>query len=238
MDAEPDSESFWSLFKLNLQVKFRNFKEFWRVVFRFYRNRMFCQQDLYLLSLYLWQNPFKISKEFLLNSGAADPYAYGETPLTTFAQIAEACQITAKDTLVELGCGRGRSCFWLHCFYGCRVIGIDFVPLFIEKAQKVKERYQLESLEFRCEDMLTSHFDEGTIFYLYGTCLDDEVIRKLIDKFRKLPAGTKIITVSYPLNDYTRKPLFSVLRELTLPFTWGEGVVYIQELIPSLKQSR
>jgi len=230
MDAGSDPESFWSLLLLNLQVKFRNLSEFCRVIFRFYRNRSFRQQDLYLLSQYLWKNPFKVSKEFLLKSGAIDPYAYGETPLTTLAQIAEACQISPVDTFFELGCGRGRSCFWISCFYKCRVIGIDFVPVFIEKAQKVKKRYHLESIDFRCEDMLKSSFSGGTIFYLYGTCLDTLVIKKLINKFSKLPPGTKIVTVSYPLNDYIQQPLFSILKEWKLPFTWGEGVVYIQEL--------
>ncbi|WP_284452997.1 SAM-dependent methyltransferase [Parachlamydia acanthamoebae] len=225
---DEDSDTYWQLLKLNFKVKYRNFKEFCAIVRRFYKNRQFCQCDLLLLREYLWQNPFAISKKFLIRHGEKNVHAYGETPLTSLAKIAEACQITPKDVVYELGCGRGRGCFWLHCFYQCRVVGIDFVPSFIQKAEKVRKRCDLEAIDFRCEDMSKSDFSGGTVFYLYGTCLEDSLIKKLIKKFKQLPSGTKIMTVSYPLSDYSSG--FNLHRTLSVPFTWGEGIVYIQEV--------
>ena len=67
--------------------------------------------------------------------------------------IARTCGLTAQDVVLEMGCGRGRTCFWLNEFIGCRVIGIDYVPAFIEKAQKVKERFHVKTVEFRLEDL-------------------------------------------------------------------------------------
>ncbi|MBS4168326.1 class I SAM-dependent methyltransferase [Parachlamydia sp. AcF125] len=220
------SDTYWQLLQLNLKVKYRNFKEFCTVVKRYYGNRQFFQCDLLLLCQYLWQNPFAISKNFLMRKEEKEIYAYGETPLTSLEKIAAACQITSKDVVYELGCGRGRSCFWTHCFYQCSVIGIDFVPAFIQKAEKVKAKCHLQAIEFRCEDMLQTDFSKGTLFYLYGTCLEEDLIKKLLEKFKSLPAGTKIVTVSYPLTDYS--PDFALIKTLSVPFTWGEGDVYIQ----------
>lgn len=225
-----DEESYWELFLLNFKVRYRNFIEYCKVATRFYSNRQFSVCDLKLLSEYVWKNPFKISKEFLLAKGESDPYAYGETPLTSLEIIAKKSGITSTDVVFELGCGRGRGCFWLNSFYGCKVVGIDFVPLFIQKANKVKDRYQVKGVEFRCEDMLKADFSEGTIFYLYGTCLDEDFIKKLIKKFEKLPKGTKIITVSYPLSDYARDGRFTLIKQFPVPFTWGEGLVYLQKI--------
>ncbi len=40
--------------------------------------------------------------------------------------IARECGIQKEDVVFELGCGRGRTCFWLNTFIGCKVVGIGF----------------------------------------------------------------------------------------------------------------
>jgi SAM-dependent methyltransferase len=178
--------------------------------------------------MYLFDNPFSISKRFLRKRGESDIYAYGETPLTTLDTILQECQVTAKDTVFELGCGRGRTCFWIHQILGAKVIGIEYIPDFIERARRIQKKLKIEGVEFRLEDMLTSDFSGGTVFYLYGSCLDDATIKKLIAKFSKLPAGTKIITVSFSLNDYAPPGTFEVMKCFPAHFTWGLGDVYLQ----------
>lgn len=228
MDKE---ESYWELFWLNLKVKYRNFREYCRVVRRFYNNPQFRCVDLRLLKSYFWKNPFTVSREFLSSKGYDDRYVYGETPLTSLEMIAKASQIQSSDTVFDLGCGRGRGCFWLNSFCGCKVVGIDFIPAFIQKAVMVKHLCGVEGVNFKCENFLESNFTGATVFYLNGTCLDKNSIQKLIKKLIKLPKGTKIITVSYPLQDFTDLNQFQMIKALAVPFTWGEGVVYIQRLI-------
>lgn len=205
----------------------RSFVEFLRVAAKYYYNIRFCKTDLSLLTLYFAYNPFTISKEFLLKRGEKDIYAYGETPLTTMDQIARECQITSQDTVFELGCGRGRTCFWLNAFIKCKVVGIEFVPTFVERANTIKNRFGIDGVEFRQQDMLTADYTGATVIYLYGTSLEDSAIRQLIDRFRSLPAGSKIITVSYALTEYTQEPLFEVMKRFTAPFPWGQADVYL-----------
>lgn len=222
-------KEFFPLFWLNLKVKKRNFVEYVKVVFKYYSNLPFAKTDLLLLGKYLTKNPFKISKNFLKERGETDLYAYGETPLTTFAQIFQRAGIRQTDTVFELGCGRGRGCFWAHHFIHCKVIGIDFVPLFIQKAEQVTKQRKLKGIEFRCEDFLQSDLTSATAIYLYGTCYEEPFLRALAKKLAKLPKGTLYITVSFPLRDYDDEGAFEVLDQFSLPFTWGEGEIYIQK---------
>jgi hypothetical protein len=219
------------LFKLigiKLWVATQNLIEYLKVVWCYYRNPLFRKVDLALLWSYFCNNPYRISRDFLLRRGEANIYAYGETPLTTLEQIVKEAGIGAEDTVFELGSGRGRPCFWLRCFVGCNVIGIEFVPDFVAKANEVRQRFKLSGIDFRHQDMLKADLSGASVVYLYGTCMEDLEIHKLIDQLEKLPEGTKIITVSYPLTDFTDKEFLVVERIFPAKFTWGMADVYLQ----------
>lgn len=215
------------LFWLNLVVKKRNFVEFIKVCFNYYKNISFMKEDLTLLSKYIFSSPFSISKKFLIKKGEENPYTYGETPLTTMDLISKKCEVKSSDTFYEVGCGRGRGCFWVKDFIKCNVIGIDYIPEFIERANNVVNCYKLKGIEFRLKDIREEDYSQASVIYIYGTCFDGPFIKKMIDRFTKLKSGTKIITVSYTLNDFTDKDLFAVMRRFTAPFTWGEADVYL-----------
>lgn len=223
-----DLKEFLQLLWLNLAVSKRNFVEYVKVIFKYYSNLSFAKVDISILLMYFFHNPFTISKRFLLQKGEKDVYAYGETPLTSLDLIAKECRINKDDVVFELGAGRGRGCFWLNSFIGCQVVGIEYVPDFVERAERIKRKCCYPDVNFRNEDMLKSDFSEGTVFYLYGTSYEDNFILKLVDKFKKLPAGTRIITVSYPLTDYIDEPAFEVMKRFPVRFTWGTADVYLQ----------
>ncbi|MBA3957069.1 MAG: class I SAM-dependent methyltransferase [Parachlamydiaceae bacterium] len=220
-------KEFFQLLGISFIVQLKNFVEFLRVAFRYYSNWNFCKIDLSLLLIYLFNSPYGISKKFLQKRGAKDIYAYGETPLSTCEEIAKKCQLSATDTLFELGCGRGRSSFWLNAFVKCNVVGIDYVPEFIARANDIKARFTVSGVTFRQEDFLATSLDGATAIYLYGTNLSDEDIVALVKRFEKLPAGTKIITISFPLTDYTSVPFLKVMKRFPVKFPWGETDAYL-----------
>lgn len=211
-----------------LKVAVINLSEYIQVIFRYYRSLSFAKVDIALLSSYLFSSPFRISKKFLLERGERDVYTYGETPLTTMEKIASECGITAQDVVIELGCGRGRGCFWLGQFIGCTVIGIDYVPAFIDKAAAVKKRFHVQHVYFRLEDIFHADLKGGTVIYLYGTCLLSDQISLLIERLDKLPADVKIITVSYALTEIYPKAPFRIVKQFRAEFTWGKTDVYLQ----------
>lgn len=227
-DTISDLLEFVHLLGINIAFQTRNFLEFIRTAFRYYSCISFAKIDLTLLATYLFNNPFLISKRFLKEKGAHNVYAYGETPYTTLDEIVRECQITKSDTVFELGCGRGRTCFWLHSFVGCKVVGIEYIQEFVTRANEIKERFKVQDVEFRLQDMLMTDYTEATVIYLYGTSLEDDMIRKLITKFQKLAVGTKVITISYPLTDYTSQPDFEVMKRFSVRFPWGTTDAYLQ----------
>lgn len=221
-------KEYLELIGINCVVWVKNFIEFIRVAFHYYRNLTFCKLDLSLLLTYLFHNPFTISKEYLQRKGEKEIYAYGETPLTTLDHIAKECRISKNDTVFELGSGRGRACFWLNSFLGCKVVGIERIPEFVQRADQIKSRFDVTGVTFRQQDLLDVDYAGATVIYLYGTCMEAAFIEKLISKLRSLPAGTKVITVSYALTDYTSQPLFEVMRCFPAHYPWGTADVFLQ----------
>lgn len=223
-----DVPGFLELLGLRILTIQRNIVEYFKVICRFYGNREFRHWDLALLSRYLFRNPYKICRRYFQSIGADDPYGYGETPLTSLQLMAQEFGLQKEDVVYEMGSGRGRGCFWMRAFIQCRVVGIEIVPFFVQKAQKVKERFRIEGLEFRQADMADVDYHDATVIYLYGTCFEDLYIEQLVDKLARLPEGTKIITVSYALTEYMRKPLFELVKTIPVKFAWGEADVYLQ----------
>lgn len=213
---------------LNAKVQGIDFVEYMRVLYRYYWRMPFVKIDAYLVASYLCYNPFHISKRFLLKRGDKEIYAYGETPLTTLEKIATECRLTKSDVVFELGCGRGRTCFWLRTFIGCRVVGVEQIPEFITRANHIVSKFHVEGVEFRQEDMLQTDLTGATAIYLYGTCLEKPFIEKLIKKFERLPAGTKIITISFPLQEYADKLSFETMKRFPVQFNWGTTDAYLQ----------
>lgn len=211
-------------------MRFFNLFDFFRTAFYYYGNRDFRRADLALLCSYLWENPYRISRKFLQKRGEAEIYAYGETPPATMDKIAQECGITSQDVVVELGCGRARTCFWLALVLKAEVIGIDFVPKFVEKAEKVQFKYKVPRMQLKCADFLKENFEKGTVVYLHGTCMTDGEITLLSEKLTRMKKGTKVITVSFPLTDYPLGEKWELKKQFQGDFTWGSTDVYLQIL--------
>lgn len=224
-------KDFFKLLWVNFIVSIKNLIEFIKVVFFYYGSFSFLKADLALRLMYLFNNPFKVSKRFLEKKGAEDVYAYGETPVTSLEIISRECGLNARDCVYELGCGRGRTCFWLHSFIGCQVVGIEYIPEFVERANWIKNRFNIQNLEFRLADMTMADLSGATVCYLYGSCLDDKTIEKLAEHLAELPGGTKVITVSYSLSEYSKKGTFEVMKRFIVPYTWGDADVFLQVVV-------
>lgn len=203
----------------------------WELVksLRYYRRSwIFFQIDLALWAFYASRSPYKISREFLQTFGASDLYGYGETPLTTMELIAKECDLSNKDRVVELGSGTGRPCFWLAHFVGCDTTGIEFIPEFVSNAREIKNRFSIDNVHFILADMSRAELSTATAIYLYGTAMSSEEIAELAKALQAAPIGSKLITISWPLNDFCNVPKFPVIKKFSASFPWGIADVYLQ----------
>jgi hypothetical protein len=196
-------------------VKVWFFREQIRVIFRFYlKSWRFAVEDLALSLSYFFQNPYTVCRRYFQKRGEDNCDAYGETSLTLWAEIAEWAEITKKDHLIDLGCGRGRLCLWTHHFIGCSVLGIDWIDTFIKKAKK----FERPNLQFSCERILDAELKKATFVYLYTFHPDEENLN-----LSRLPAHAKVISVSEPV----RQNGFFVQKSMRARFPWGEADVFL-----------
>ncbi len=224
-------EKFYLLF-LSLLVRARKMREERAVRRAFYTHGFFRRCDQAFFKTYKNVDPFRISKEYLIARGSEEIYAYGETPITVWNEIAKRTALTSSDRVIDLGCGTARGLFFLASYYGCSVVGVDWISEFVERAQKISVQVGLnERATFSTQDIVSTKLDGATLIYLYGTCLDDEMILQMIDSFKKLASGTKIVTVSFCLNEYCQPNFFCVKEEFEALFPWGRGTLFIQEKI-------
>lgn len=209
------------LLLLNLRTTFFRLIEQSRVVLLYYRNLSFFLSDALLAGHYLFANPHRISRRFMQQRGESNIYTYGETPLTTLDKIARKAHLLSHDTVYEVGCGSGRTIFWLNHFVKCRAIGIDYQRTFIQRASRVAKWRRLPNAHFHLQDMLERDYSDASAIYLYGTCLSDDTLEKLLKRFERLKPGTKVITVSYPLDGY------KLLTSFTGRFPWGKAEIFV-----------
>jgi SAM-dependent methyltransferase len=213
-----------NLIWLNFRTRFRMFVEYLNVIWTDYRKTQYMKADLKLLSRYVFDNPFSISKQYAVEHDDNQIYTYGETPIPALRKIVKECEIDSRDVVYELGCGRGRACLWLRHIIGCQVTGVECIGEFIRRATDLQD----EKLTFIEEDFLETNLEDATVIYLNGTMLSRLEINKLAEKLRVLPASVTIITVSYPLTHYSPTGSFTVKKEFPVTFHWGTASVYLQ----------
>jgi SAM-dependent methyltransferase len=218
-----------NLIWLSLIISLQRAIEYIRVIASYYtRSYPFLKCDLTLLLLYFFKSPYQISKLFLESRNNADIHVYGETPLTTLELITTEAKILPHDTVYDLGCGTGRTTFWLTYFTNCKAVGIEQIPFFVSRAKAISTKYDIHSVKFIEENILEANYELATVVYFYGTSFEDDFIVAWIEKLSKLPKGSKVITVSYPLFHYTSATRFPLIKEFTARFTWGQAQVFIQ----------
>jgi len=188
---------------------------------RFYSHAEFARLDQQLLGLYEKKSPYQMSKEYLIEQEADDVYTYGETPLTTMDRIVKECQITKEDRCIEMGAGRGRAALFLSEVVGCSVKAYELIPSFVKTFQKLSFSDGLEMIE---SDFFQADYSWPTVVFLYGTMLKTEEIKELA---KKLCRKTKIISVSYSLEEYATG--FVTKKAFPGHFPWGKTTIYWSE---------
>ncbi|MCB1113313.1 MAG: hypothetical protein KDK62_00975 [Chlamydiia bacterium] len=187
----------------------------------------FTPQSFFLSLLYFFKNPFRVSKSFWVEKGADEVDVYGETPLVTLDKIAARAALSKEDTFFDLGMGRGKGALFIKHKVGCKVVGLEIIPNFVKKAERVKRFFGLKDIWFLLKDLTVADLSRGTVFYLYGNFLSDETLLELGKKLDELPKGTKVISVSFPISDYTHN--FKVQESFEGEFPWGKTDIFISK---------
>ena len=174
--------------------------------------------DFALCSLYLFCNPFRVCRKFFQKKGESEIHMYGETSFSAWEKIAVAVGLKEDDHFLDLGCGRGRLCFWNSLIFGCRSTGVDWVPKFISRARFITSLLRISNVQFFCKSLSAVSLKEATVVYLYTYHPEEGLV-----DFSELPEGARVITVSEPL----RREDFVLDQELSVEYPWGVTEVYL-----------
>ncbi len=222
--------ALFRLLELPWLIGLNGFNHFWNLalyiqeVRRFYQGPLLKADLLWMLE-YGLKSPFDISREATREHDLeSDLTVYGETPWTTLDSVCQAVGLKPEDHFVELGCGTGRNLLFLNYRYACQITGYELVPRFVDKFTWLKQKLGLQRIDLRQANWLDADL-QGDVFYLVGSCYSDLHLEQAQDKLADLPAGTRIVTVSYPLSG----PAFKLVKTWSAAFSWGKGTLYYHQ---------
>lgn len=199
------------------QVKLFQLREQVRVMFRYYRNIRFALVDLGFCFFAFFFNPYRICRKF------TGTHSYGETPITTFAELAKAAGLAKEDVFVDLGSGRGKLCFWASLWIGCEARGVEQAPGLVRQSRWLARVFGIPV----CFDqgmMEAADLSQATVVYLYTMEWDETLLLKM-------QPGARLITVGSPVE----LEGFSVVKTVEARYPWGVTDAFIQQRVPSEK---
>jgi len=223
--------SFFQLFSSVKELFFLNCKYYkteTRSLFfslNYFKNQSFRKAYLLLLWRYLFRSPFLIAKEESDKTKKHYLSIYGETPLPTFAEIAEKIGLNPKDSFIDLGSGRGLICFWAATIVGCDTTGIECIEELVSHAEQIARHGKIDNLKFYRQDIKEADLSKCTFLYFYGLHLPDEEIAALQERLQTLPSQAKVVSISFPL---AQGKEFSLYKRFTASFPWGTTDIFCQ----------
>ena len=117
----------------------------------------------------------------------------------SFREIFKFVDLCENDIFYHLGCGDEKGIeIAINEFKVKKAVGIDNNLEKIEKAKRNLENNNIQA-ELICQNIEESKISNATIILFWFT--DENVIDKMLEKFKNLKTGTKIITIWSPLPD-------------------------------------
>ena len=178
----------------------------------------------------LWHTPYRARRTFEVTralKATGQPFReliYGETPLMTALSVFKRAGVGPGSRLVDLGAGRGRvliAARWL----GAEARGVELIA---DHVKRMAPRLQAAGITLTLGDMLREELSDATHLFTNWVALGPETKARLIERLRTCPPGTRIITVTRPIEAKGFVPLSFHWRL----FTWGLEKVWIQEYRP------
>lgn len=138
-------------------------------------------------------------------------YPYQPTPYAVLQQLSENYTLSPEDRLVDFGCGKGRSLFYLNHVFGSSVCGVEMDEKLYNIAQNNRERYikrnpqaadKIEILPILAEKYEVNKKDNK--FYFFNP-FSEKIFKKVVDNIIKSleqhPRQADII-IYYPTEEY------------------------------------
>ncbi len=174
-----------------------------------------------LVSPYRLRRSFEVTRLLQSSGQVFNELMYGETPVHTALWLFHKAGLGPGSKLVDLGAGRGRTLIaarWL----GAEARGVELLQAHVALAQGPLKRAGAELVN---GDATRADLQDATHVFTNWTALTLETRARLVERFRTCRPGTRILTVTRPVEAEG----FVVLSRHRLLFTWGLERVWVHE---------
>jgi len=122
------------------------------------------------------------------------------TPPEVVDAMLKLANVTAKDTVFDLGCGDGIIVATAAQKFGAQAVGIDIDPQRVKEAnERIQKAGVTDKVKILNEDLFEANISPATVVTLY---LLPSLNQKLIPKLNKdLKPGTRIVSQSFDMGD-------------------------------------
>lgn len=126
---------------------------------------------------------------------------YVPTPQDVVERMLALANVTAKDTVYDLGCGDGRIVVTAAKKYGARGVGVDINPDRIKESKANAKAAGVEHLvDFRLQDAMTVDVSPATVVTLYLLSSSNAKLRPILT--RQLKPGARIVSHAFSMGDW------------------------------------
>ncbi|MCC6900849.1 MAG: class I SAM-dependent methyltransferase [Polyangiaceae bacterium] len=160
----------------------------------------------------------------------AGPYV--PTPWPIVDDLLKLADITAKDTVYDLGSGDGRLVIEAAKRYGARGTGIELDPKLVALAAASAKREGVDArVRFVQGDLFETSFADASVVTLY---LLPRFVTRLVPRFREeLKPGTRIVSHDYPLSPWPPDKTLQFDVEEKEPITGSKRTVLYYYVVPA-----
>jgi SAM-dependent methyltransferase len=138
---------------------------------------------------------------------------YVPTPPEVVAGMLDVAKVTKDDVIYDLGSGDGRIVIAAAKDFGARGVGIDIDPQRIKEAREnARQAGVSDKVRFLQQDLFESDLSEATVVTIY--LLPELNLRLRPKLLRELKSGTRIVSHSFDMGDWTPKALLEVNERL------------------------
>ena len=117
-------------------------------------------------------------------------------------------------------------------------MGIEILDELVTSAKRILSKHKKllkenlpekleQEIKFVKGDILKTDFSEADVVFTHSTCFDEEFMKALAEKMKRLRKGSFVITITQQLPS----PLFKQIKKDTVDLSWGEGTIYFWEKI-------
>lgn len=149
-------------------------------------------------------------------------WTYGDTAIPVIYRLLRRWGAQPTDTFFDLGCGCGIPTFAASLLVQ-RAVGVDIIGPVIDFCHRAQSVLQFSNIEFHQQDLFETDIAAADLIYLAATTFPAEVRKKLASKMRQAKSGTRIISVTHPVEGRHLRPV----AKQAVHFSWsGYGPGY------------